>query len=123
MQEPPSQEKPQVRYRPIDRSRLSSASLDVQLPAGHPVRLLWQFACSIDLSAFARPTKATVDAPGAPVISPEGVHARQSNGGFKKIRLRGQDKARAEVLWQALAHNLGVLISRGLEGRGAVRAR
>ena len=75
MQEPHSQEKPQVRYRPIDRSRTSSASLDVQLPANHPVRLLWQFACGIDLSAFARPTKATVDAPGAPVISPDVLFA------------------------------------------------
>lgn len=61
---------PQVRYRPIDRSRFSCVSLDVQLPADHPVRTIWQFTCGVDLSAFDRPSKAVEGVPGAPVIPP-----------------------------------------------------
>ncbi len=56
----------------------------------------------------------------APVA--EGVHAQQSNGGFKKIRLRGKVKARGEVLWQALCHNLKSLITRKVDVRRMVRA-
>jgi transposase len=61
-------EKPQVRYRPIDRQRCSTASLDQQLPPEHDVRLLWQYVCSLDLSAFLRPAKAVHGHAGAPVI-------------------------------------------------------
>ena len=46
----------------------------------------------------------------APVA--EGTHARQSNRGFKRFRLRGLQKARIEVLWQALVHNLDIVISK-----------
>lgn len=45
----------------------------------------------------------------APVA--EGVHAQQSNRGWKRFRLRGLVKAQVEALWQALAHNLCVLAS------------
>jgi transposase len=47
----------------------------------------------------------------APVA--EGVHARQSNRGWKRFRLRGLAKAVVEALWQALAHNLTIMIRKG----------
>jgi transposase len=62
---------PAVRYRAIDRSRVSSASLDEQLPQDHPVRALWDFTCRLDLSGFIRPAKAVVGGPGAAVITPQ----------------------------------------------------
>lgn len=46
----------------------------------------------------------------APVA--EGVHAQQSNRGWKRFRLRGLAKAGIEALWHALAHNLCVLMAR-----------
>jgi transposase len=46
----------------------------------------------------------------APVA--EGVHAQQSNRGWKRFRLRGLVKARVEALWQAVVHNLCVLLSK-----------
>lgn len=46
----------------------------------------------------------------APVA--EGVHAQQSNRGWKRFRLRGLVKAQVEALWQALVHNLCVLLSK-----------
>jgi hypothetical protein len=55
----------------------------------------------------------------APVA--EGTHACQSNGGFKKFRLRGKAKALAEVLWQALAHNLRVLMKKKWLSGGIIR--
>jgi transposase len=57
-----------VRYRPIDRTRLSSVSLEQQLPDDHPVRMLWDFVGQLDLSPFLRPAKAVTGRPGAPVI-------------------------------------------------------
>ncbi len=56
------------RFRPIDRSRVSSASLDAQLPADHPVRALWAFVEQLDLAAFHGPIKAVEGHPGAPVV-------------------------------------------------------
>ena len=46
----------------------------------------------------------------APVA--EGVHAQQSNRGWKRFRLRGLVKAQVEALWQAVVHNLCVLLSK-----------
>jgi transposase len=49
----------------------------------------------------------------------EGVHAQQSNRGWKRFRLRGLLKAGTEALWQALAHNVCVLLGKkwlGTEG-------
>ena len=46
----------------------------------------------------------------APVA--EGVHAQQSNRGWKRFRLRGLVKAQVEATWQALVHNLCVLLSK-----------
>lgn len=56
----------------------------------------------------------------APVA--EGVHAQQSNRGWRRYRLRGLLKAGIEALWQALAHNVRVLIARNRLPRLAVRA-
>jgi transposase len=56
----------------------------------------------------------------APVA--EGVHAQQSNRGWKRFRLRGLVKAGVEALWQALAHNLRVLMARNRLSRLIVRA-
>lgn len=56
----------------------------------------------------------------APVA--EGVHARQSNRGWKRFRLRGLAKAGIEAMWQALAHNLCVIAARGWLPRLAPRA-
>jgi len=57
-----------VRYRVPDRTQVSAVSLDQQLPADHPVRLLWDFVTQLDLSAFVRPHKAVVGHPGPDVI-------------------------------------------------------
>lgn len=54
----------------------------------------------------------------APVA--EGVHAQQSNRGWKRFRLRGLVKAGTEALWQALAHNVCVLIANKLLGTGGI---
>jgi transposase len=59
-----------VRYRVIDRSRVSPVSLDEQLPPDHEVRSLWDFVGQLDLTAFAGPCKAVEGAPGAPPIPP-----------------------------------------------------
>jgi len=59
---------PAPRYRVIDRSRVSNVSLDEQLPADHPVRILWDFVCQLDLSGFERPVKAVHGHPGAAII-------------------------------------------------------
>jgi transposase len=55
----------------------------------------------------------------APVA--EGVHAQQSNRGFKRFRLRGLTKARTESLWHALAHNFQILVARKWLTPGKVR--
>ena len=55
----------------------------------------------------------------APVA--EGVHARQSNRGFKRFRLRGLVKARTESLWHALAHNFRILVAKSWLPAGVVR--
>jgi transposase len=57
-----------VRYRVPDRTQVSNVSLDEQLPADHPVRLIWAFVSRLDLSSFIRPSKAVVGHPGAEVI-------------------------------------------------------
>src|SRR6516165_10842058 len=57
-----------VRYRVPDRNRVSAVSLDQQLPADHPVRLIWDFVTRLDLSAFVRPSKAVEGHPGPDVI-------------------------------------------------------
>jgi transposase len=59
---------PAVRYRPIDRSRVSAVSLDQQLPDDHPVRMIWEFVTRLDLSPVVRPAKAVEGHPGAPII-------------------------------------------------------
>src|SRR5947209_6221878 len=59
---------PRLRLRPIDRTTISTVSLDRQLPADHPVRALWDFSEHLDLAAFVRPAKAVEGRPGAPVI-------------------------------------------------------
>jgi transposase len=63
-----SADSPAVRYRRIDRSRVSAVSLDEQLPADHPARLIWEFVGQLDLSAFRRPSRAVQGHPGAPVL-------------------------------------------------------
>lgn len=55
----------------------------------------------------------------APVA--EGVHAQQSNRGWKRFRLRGLVKATAETLWQALAHNVCVLWATLARATGKIR--
>lgn len=57
----------------------------------------------------------------APVA--EGSHARQSNRGFRRFRLRGLAKARTESLWHALAHNLRILMTRAWLTEGKIRRR
>jgi transposase len=58
----------------------------------------------------------------APVA--EGVHAQQSNRGWKRFRLRGRLKAGTEALWQALAHNVCVLMAKQWLGtRGILRTQ
>lgn len=57
----------------------------------------------------------------APVA--EGVHAQQSNRGWKRFRLRGLVKAQVEALWQALVHNLCVLLSMIGLGLGTLRPK
>jgi Transposase DDE domain len=57
----------------------------------------------------------------APVA--EGVHAQQSNRGFQRFRLRGLVKALCEVKWQALAHNLCVLLGTARFVQALLRAR
>lgn len=52
----------------------------------------------------------------APVA--EGVHAQQSNRGWQRFRLRGLLKAGTEALWQALAHNVCVLMAKKWLGTG-----
>src|SRR5215207_6092754 len=52
----------------------------------------------------------------------EGVHAQQSNRGWRRYRLRGLMKAGGDALWHALAHNIGLLIARKKLPRFAVRA-
>lgn len=54
----------------------------------------------------------------APVA--EGVHAQQSNRGWKQFRLRGLVKAGTEALWQALGHNLCVLMAKKWLGTGGI---
>lgn len=56
----------------------------------------------------------------APVA--EGVHAQQSNRGWRRFRLRGLAKAGLEAIWQALAHNLAWLVARKKLPRLLVRA-
>lgn len=56
----------------------------------------------------------------APVA--EGVHAQQANRWFVRFRLRGLTKARAEVYWQALAHNLARLMRREIDPAATARA-
>jgi hypothetical protein len=53
----------------------------------------------------------------------EGVHAQQSNRGWKRFRLRGLDKARVEALWQAVVHNLCVLLTKIGVGVGTLRPK
>jgi hypothetical protein len=57
----------------------------------------------------------------APVA--EGVHAQQSNRGWKRFRLRGLVKAQLEALWQAVVHNLCVLLSQIGLGIGTLRPK
>ena len=47
----------------------------------------------------------------APVA--EGSHARQSNRGFERFRLRGLEEARTESLWHAAAHDVRVRAANG----------
>jgi transposase len=56
----------------------------------------------------------------APVA--EGVHAQQSNRGFKRFRLRGLLKAQCEACWQALAHNLCVVLATARFAQAFLRA-
>lgn len=55
----------------------------------------------------------------APVA--EGTHARQSNRGFKRFRGRGLASAGTEVLWQAFAHNLSIMMRKAWTIGGKVR--
>jgi hypothetical protein len=57
----------------------------------------------------------------APVA--EGVHAQQSNRGWKRFRLRGLVKAQVEAMWQALVHNRCVLLSKIGLGVGTLRPK
>ena len=42
----------------------------------------------------------------------EGVPAQQSKRGWKRLRLRGRVKAGVQALWQAVVHNLCVLLTK-----------
>jgi transposase len=54
----------------------------------------------------------------APVA--EGVHAQQSNRGWRRFRLRGLVRAGTEALWQALAHNVCVLMAKAWLGKEGI---
>jgi transposase len=45
--------------------------LDSQVPEDHPARIIWEFLQGLDLSAFYRSIKVTIDVPGRPAIDPE----------------------------------------------------
>ena len=62
--------RPQPRYRPLDRTTVSRVSLDEQLPADHPARTLWEFTAQLDFSAFDALVKAVQGRPGKPAYSP-----------------------------------------------------
>lgn len=55
----------------------------------------------------------------APVA--EGTPARQSNRGFERFRGRGLASATTEVLWQAFAHNLSIVMRKAWAIGGKVR--
>jgi transposase len=52
----------------------------------------------------------------------EGVHAQQSNRGWRRFRLRGLAKVQTEAWWQALTHNVVRLLAWGMDLAGTVRA-
>jgi transposase len=66
---------PAPRYRPVDRHRISTATLDEQLPADHLARTLWDFVGQLDLTYFHRRVRAVVGHPGAPPFRPEVLFA------------------------------------------------
>jgi transposase len=59
------------RVRPIDRTTVSSASLDQQLPPDHPVRLLWAFVQAFDWSPWYARIRVVHGGQGASAIAPE----------------------------------------------------
>jgi transposase len=61
---------PRPRYRLIDRDLCSHASLEEQLPAGDPARVIWQFTLGLDLSGFDADVKAVEGRPGRPANDP-----------------------------------------------------
>ena len=62
---------PAVRLRRIDRSLpLPDCSLDEALPDDHPVRIVWQYVCAIDLSAFLARVRAVAGRPGRDSTDP-----------------------------------------------------
>lgn len=62
---------PLPRTRVIDRTRCSTASLEQQLPAEHPVRSLWAFVQHFDWSPWYGRIRAVQGGPGASAIPPE----------------------------------------------------
>jgi len=62
---------PRPRYRLLDRSRISAASLDEQLPPDHPARTLWEFTSRLDCSDFEADVKAVEGRPGKPPFPPQ----------------------------------------------------
>jgi transposase len=61
---------PRPRYRTPDRDRCSHATLDQQLPADHPARVIWEFTAGLDFSAFDADVKAVEGRPGKPPYPP-----------------------------------------------------
>jgi transposase len=59
------------RVRPIDRTMVSPASLDEQLPPDHPVRLLWEFVQAFDWSPWYARIRVVHGGQGASAIAPE----------------------------------------------------
>jgi transposase len=102
-------------YMPIkNEKKEKAAGKDPYAPkrrdSGHVAR--WRQRMGVEASRAIYKRRAPVA---------EGVHAHQSNRGFKRFRLRGRTKARTESLWHALAHNFQILVARKWLTQGKVR--
>lgn len=64
--------RPAVRLRYATRNQvvLRCESIDQLVPADHPVRGLWEFVCTLDLTAFLESIESRVGQAGAPAFDP-----------------------------------------------------
>ena len=105
-----------------DRAQLELRTVDLDglLSADHRARLVWDFVMGLDLAPLYARIRATTDGPGRPPIDPAVLtaltavrHARERRLGAgtrtpvrraRRVPLVQLAKARAVVLWFALAH-------------------